>query len=221
MYYYIIVFIDRRRFVFTAINRDPKKIRCNGTPCRSLSLGNFYSHTCIRNNGIKPRGAMPPLCGKFTIKLAKSPTTSRPSARPAYETQMVIVNRKSVFFSLPPDRVCEKCRSLFILCRCLVASNVRTELFVRGAAVFPRSFTHILHPRKASATAKSLSFTYHGSGLSSTISRTHFCIGIRHYSNNLVSPFAWIIIRTTIFVLRQCVRIISHYASQIIRVICG
>lgn len=125
---YIIIFINRR-FVFTALNRDPKKIRCNGTPCRSLSLGNFYSHTCIRNNGIKPRGAMPPLCGKFTIKLAKSPTTSRPSARPAYETQMVIVNRKSVFFSLPPDRVCEKCRSLFILCRCLVASNVTDRAF--------------------------------------------------------------------------------------------
>ena len=67
-------------------------------PCHSLSLGNFYSHTCIRNNGIKPKGAMLPLCGKFTIKLAKSPTTSCPSARPAYEIQMVIVNRKSVFF---------------------------------------------------------------------------------------------------------------------------
>jgi len=142
---------------------------------------------------------------------------SRPSVQPAYETQMVIVNRKSVFFFLPSDRVCEKCWSLFILCRYLVASNVRM-LFVRGAAVFPRSFTHILHPRKVSSTTKSLSFTYCGSSLSSIISCIHFCIGIRYYSNNLMSPFAWIIIWTTIFVLRQYVCIISH-TLQIIRIL--
>lgn len=122
--------------------------RFGATANRSFSLGNFYRHTCIRNNGIKPRGAMPLLCGKFTIKLAKSPTTSRPSARPAYETQMVIVNRKSVFFSLPPNRMRKV--SEFIHIMSLPRRKQRTSFSLEGLPYSPgRSLvfcTRVKHP---------------------------------------------------------------------------
>lgn len=57
----------------TAVNYDPENIRHNGTHRTvSFSIGvELSSHTCIRNNGIKPRGATPPLCGEIYYKAGK------------------------------------------------------------------------------------------------------------------------------------------------------
>lgn len=98
--------------------------------------------------------------------------------------------------------------SLFILCRALCSAlrcgsdmvdEYQPESFsLEGCAIFPRSFARILHPRKASATAKSLSFTYRAhtrederkrkrrEKVYPRPSRGHFSMRIRRYSNNLL-----------------------------------
>lgn len=131
---------------------------------------------------------------------------------------MVIVNRKSVFSPLPVHaRTTESAREFIHIMslqrgavrRVARGERVSAESFSLGAAVFPRSFARILHPRKASATAKSLSFTYRARHASERekeremrfiprSSRAHFSMRIRHYSNNLLPLFGRTIIRTTI-----------------------
>lgn len=120
---------------------------------------------------------------------------------------MVIVNRKSVFFLPFPDRVYAKSTGVYSY---YVAASSQQQRVNRA---FRKRDCRILSPlphrslvfctRVKYLPPREIVIVYILREKFILSYKSHFSIRIRHYSNNLVSPFGWIIIRTSIFCFKN------------------